>query len=245
MSVTSVGGEVTVRLNGVLVNNVSLSHPQLKSKPKQGFIGFQDHGLPFWLRNIRIRELVSGPSAAAPAPEAPRNPAANNVVGPIKPGIANPFEFTPTAARFVRVQIIDSNHGQPCIDELEVFGPDSPKNIALQSNGGKATASSLLKGYDRHKVEHLNDGKYGTAFSWISANATGWAQIELAKTTKIDRVVLSRDRIGTIINRTPTAFDILISNDGKEWRTVKKVRPLAQNSAPRKAPVANPQNSQV
>ncbi len=245
MSVTSVGGEVTVRLNGVLVNSVSLSHPQLKSKPKQGFIGFQDHGLPFWLRNIRIRELVSAPSAVTPIPEAPRNPAVKNVVGSIKPGIANPFEFTPTAARFVRVQIIDSNRGQPCIDELEVYGPDSPKNIALQSNGGKATASSLLKGYDRHKVEHLNDGKYGNEFSWISANATGWAQIELAKTTKIDRVVLSRDRIGKIINRTPTAFDILISNDGKEWRTVKKVRPLAQNAAPRKAPVAKPQNSQV
>jgi hypothetical protein len=29
----------------------------LKTKPKEGYIGFQDHGIPFWLRNIRIREL--------------------------------------------------------------------------------------------------------------------------------------------------------------------------------------------
>ncbi|MFP6700488.1 MAG: hypothetical protein VB861_02020, partial [Planctomycetaceae bacterium] len=43
--------------------------------------------------------------------------------------------------------------------------------------------------------------------------------IELPKTTKINRVVLSRDRGGKLRDRTPTAFDILISNDGKAWKT--------------------------
>ncbi len=223
ISVTSVGGEVTVRLNGVQVNNVRLSHPSLRAKPKQGFIGFQDHGLPFWLRKIRIRELV--PSASASTSGAPKIALGNGLVGPIVPGVANPFGFAAVEARFVRVQIIETNLGQPCIDELEVYGPDSPRNLALQSNGGKATASSLLKGFDRHKTEHLNDGKYGNARSWISAKNTGWAQVELGKTSQIDRVVLSRDRAGKYLDRTPTAFDVLISKDGKEWKTVKKVRP--------------------
>ena len=56
MNVTSLDGVVTVTLNGVQVNQAKLTHPRLKTKPKQGFIGFQDHGIPFWLRNIRIRE---------------------------------------------------------------------------------------------------------------------------------------------------------------------------------------------
>ena len=57
MSVMSLDGEITVKLNGVLVNKAKLTHPPLTAKPKQGFIGFQDHGIPFWLRNVRIRDL--------------------------------------------------------------------------------------------------------------------------------------------------------------------------------------------
>lgn len=57
MKVTSLDGEVTVTLNGVQVNQVKLTHKRLESKPKKGFIGFQDHGIPFWLRNVQIREL--------------------------------------------------------------------------------------------------------------------------------------------------------------------------------------------
>ena len=55
--VTSKDGEITVRLNGALVNQVSLDHPELRNSPKQGAIGFQDHGLPFWLRRVRIRDV--------------------------------------------------------------------------------------------------------------------------------------------------------------------------------------------
>ena len=237
MSVTSIGEEITVRLNGVLVNNVSLSHPRLSTKAKQGFIGFQDHGLPFWLRNVRIREIVGSPVASTP--EAPQEPAVKSVDGPINPGIANPFEFSVTEAKFVRVQITDTNHGQPCIDELEVYGPDSPKNLALHSNGGKATASSLLPGYDRHKIEFLNDGKYGNDRSWISANKTGWAQIELSESAKINRIVLSRDRGRKLRDRTPTAFDILVSSDGKAWKMLKQVRPTPQTKSGSRKPAAD------
>jgi hypothetical protein len=55
--ITSRGKQLTVRLNSEVVNEVDLTNPKLKGRPESGHIGFQDHGLPLWLRNIRIREL--------------------------------------------------------------------------------------------------------------------------------------------------------------------------------------------
>lgn len=57
MRVTVRDNKVTVALNGEVVNEVPLDHPRLKDRPASGYIGFQDHGLPLWLRNIRVREL--------------------------------------------------------------------------------------------------------------------------------------------------------------------------------------------
>jgi hypothetical protein len=51
------GDQVTVKLNGEVVNEVSLDNPKIKDRPDRGYIGFQDHALPLALRNIRIREL--------------------------------------------------------------------------------------------------------------------------------------------------------------------------------------------
>ncbi len=51
------GDKLTVKLNGELVNEIDISQTRLKDRPAKGFIGFQDHALPLWLRNIRIREL--------------------------------------------------------------------------------------------------------------------------------------------------------------------------------------------
>jgi len=50
--------KLTVKLNGVVVNQVQLDkHPRLKDRAETGYIGFQDHALPLALRNIRVREL--------------------------------------------------------------------------------------------------------------------------------------------------------------------------------------------
>ncbi len=57
MKVVCKGNKVTVYLNGEVVNDVPLDSPSIKSRPRSGSIGFQDHGLPLWLRNIRVREL--------------------------------------------------------------------------------------------------------------------------------------------------------------------------------------------
>lgn len=53
--IISKGDKLTVKLNGETVNEVDLNHPKLKDRPKKGYIGFQDHGLPLWLRGMRIR----------------------------------------------------------------------------------------------------------------------------------------------------------------------------------------------
>lgn len=55
--ITVKGNKCTVVLNGEQVNEVDLSSDKLKSRPAKGAIGFQDHGLPLSLRNIRIRAL--------------------------------------------------------------------------------------------------------------------------------------------------------------------------------------------
>ena len=55
--ITNKADKLTIVLNGVTVNEVDLNGDKLKSRPKSGPIGFQDHALPLSLRNIRIRPL--------------------------------------------------------------------------------------------------------------------------------------------------------------------------------------------
>lgn len=55
--ITVKGDHAVVKLNGETVNEFELTHDKLKTRPKTGAIGFQDHGLPLALRNIRIKKL--------------------------------------------------------------------------------------------------------------------------------------------------------------------------------------------
>ena len=144
--------------------------------------------------------------------------------GDFRSTAANVVEFAPVQAQVVRIAILKSSSGQPCIDELEIYGPGSEKNLGLAANGGVAGASSCLSGHARHRIEHLNDGLYTNDHSWICAEATGWVQIKLPASATINRVVLSRDRNGTLTDRSPVEFDVLVSPDGNQWTTVKQYR---------------------
>ena len=55
--ITVKGNQLTVELNGKVVNEVKLGEGTLQGRPDSGYIGFQDHGLPLSLRNIRVRSL--------------------------------------------------------------------------------------------------------------------------------------------------------------------------------------------
>ncbi|MCW3053825.1 MAG: hypothetical protein JWN14_2995, partial [Chthonomonadales bacterium] len=102
-----------------------------------------------------------------------------------------------------------------------IFAPENSINLALASRGAKATASSLLPGYDVHQVGHLNDGMFGNAHSWISNEpGGGWAQIELPKPERISRVVWERDATGQFQDRLTVEYKIEVSPDGQTWQQV-------------------------
>lgn len=146
---------------------------------------------------------------------------------------ANRFEFPEADARFVRLLLgPGSGNTQACIDELEVYGPEGKDNLALAASGAKASASSCIRGHAQHAIEHLNDGEYGNARSWIPAGVTGeWAQIELPQAARVSSIVISRDRMRQYGDRIPNVFDIQISTDGENWQTVRRVEARAMSGA--------------
>ncbi len=123
--------------------------------------------------------------------------------------------FAPVTAKFVRFSIHDANlHPtlgliEPCVDEFEIFTDEaSPRNVALASLGTKVTASGSRTS-DSHRLEHLNDGKYGNGRSWMADTAgRGWLQFELPEPTRISKIVWSRDREGVFSDRLATAFTL-------------------------------------
>lgn len=135
----------------------------------------------------------------------------------------NVDDFAPVTARFIRFNISATADGaEPCLDELEVYGPDGKQNLA-RTPGVKTTASSLLPGHAIHQVHHLTDGRLGNSWSWISAQrGAGWAQVELPSAMPIARVIWSRDAGDTprFQDRVPSRYEITTSEDGKIWKTV-------------------------
>jgi hypothetical protein len=56
-SISCKSDKLSVVLNGQTVNEVGLKQKQLQDRPETGWVGFQDHGLPLRLRNVRIRPI--------------------------------------------------------------------------------------------------------------------------------------------------------------------------------------------
>jgi hypothetical protein len=57
MIVTCDDNRMKVKLNGEQIIDLDLSVSAVSDRPMSGYIGLQDHGLPLWFRNIRIKEL--------------------------------------------------------------------------------------------------------------------------------------------------------------------------------------------
>ncbi|HZU34336.1 MAG TPA: DUF1553 domain-containing protein, partial [Gemmataceae bacterium] len=154
----------------------------------------------------------------------------------------NVEDFAPLPARFVRFTILATRDGsEPCLDELEVYGPDHTTNLALAADGVRASASSLLPGYAIHQIAHLNDGRYGNDWSWISREpGHGWAQIELPRVATVSRIVWSRDAAGDMArfqDRLASRYRVETSIDGKHWQTVATGRDRA--AAPEAIPATD------
>ncbi len=127
----------------------------------------------------------------------------------------NEITFPPTEARFVRFTIHDANlHPtlgliEPCLDEFEILtGETTPRNVALLSHGTKVSASGSRQS-ESHRLEHINDGKYGNHRSWMSDEAgRGWLVFELSEATQLGKIRWSRDREGNFTDRLVTAYTI-------------------------------------
>ena len=84
----------------------------------------------------------------------------------------NVDRFVPVPAKYVRFTVLATNGAEPCLDELEIYSAESsPRNVALASAGAKATTSGVYSdgASPLHRLEHVNDGQYGNARSWISS----------------------------------------------------------------------------
>ncbi len=134
----------------------------------------------------------------------------------------NVERFPAVAARTVRFVVLATTDGtEPCIDELELYGPASKSNLALAASGVKASASSVYPNNPLHRLEHINDGRHGNARSWISAErGKGWVRLDLPREATLDRVVWGRDREGRYRDRLAREYRIEVSRDGKAWTTV-------------------------
>ena len=55
--ITCQGTRLKLEFNGEQVIDLELDKSRLKNRPAEGYIGFQDEGLPVWYRNVRIKEL--------------------------------------------------------------------------------------------------------------------------------------------------------------------------------------------
>lgn len=130
----------------------------------------------------------------------------------------NTENFPPTDAKFIRFTIERTNRGQPCLDELEVFAGQT--NVALANLGTRVTASGSYRGNPNHKLEHLNDGKYGNARSWICDKTQGWVQIELPEVRTINRIVWARDRQGIYGDRLAVEYRIETTIQPDRWQVV-------------------------
>ncbi|MEP6670135.1 MAG: DUF1553 domain-containing protein [Chthoniobacter sp.] len=135
--------------------------------------------------------------------------------------------FSPVEAKFVRFTIAATSSGEPCLDELEVFTAEKKsRNVALAAAGTKATASGVFNNGEnlKHQIAHLNDGRYGNDYSWISnEKGVGWVQLEFAKPERIQRVSWSRDRSDAkkiYDDRQPTNYRVEVSLDGQAWQAV-------------------------
>jgi hypothetical protein len=130
-------------------------------------------------------------------------------------GKQNVERLEPIEVRFVRFTIEATNQGQPCIDELEIHSRGA--NVGAASAGAKVTSSGDFV-HPLHKLEHINDGKYGNSRSWIAAaERGGWVRVELPKPMTIDAIHWGRDREEQFKDRVAIDYRIEGSLDGESW----------------------------
>jgi mono/diheme cytochrome c family protein len=134
----------------------------------------------------------------------------------------NTERFEPVAARRLRFTVLATSDAEPCIDELEVFTAEAkPRNVALAIAGTRPRASGTYPNSDIHRLEHINDGRFGNGRSWISnERGKGWVELEFPETATINRVAWARDREQKYNDRLATNYRIEVAAGSNDWRLV-------------------------
>ena len=125
----------------------------------------------------------------------------------------NEDRFAPVMATGLRFMVDATNKGhEPCIDELEVWSGDT--NVA---KGAVPTSSGNYANNPKHQLKHINDGKYGNDFSWISnTHGYGWVALDWKQPVRIDRITWARDREKKYKDRTPIEYTVEVRNGADE-----------------------------
>jgi mono/diheme cytochrome c family protein len=147
--------------------------------------------------------------------------------------------FTPVEARFVRFTVLDNTEapGRPPprvnnrratraggrLTEFEVWTTDG-RNVALAASGGRAEGARGAVAEDfpeAYGPQLCIDGRHGE--QWFIGNPAELT-ITLARPEMIDRVTFSNAKGRGLMDKaqgaTPCEYEVKISTDGNEWRTV-------------------------
>ncbi len=153
---------------------------------------------------------------------------AGNVPRPSPNARMNEEMFPAMDAVAVKFTILATNSGEPCLDELEIYD-EAGVNVALSA---KPAASGTLPGFAMHKLEHINDGRTGNDYSWISDTAgKGWVRLDFPAKTRLRRIVWSRDHEGRFTDRLAVQYKIEVAAEPEKWTTLVAEDPDA--TAPR------------
>lgn len=167
---------------------------------------------------IVLQEVLGSPA------ETPRVPQLRAPVSFAK----NIERFEPIEAkrvRFTSFATTNENRYEPCIDELEVFKAGSDRNIALAKNGTISSSSGNYSNTGKHQLNHINDGRFGNDWSWISnQKGSGWVELEFPEPVMIDRIQWGRDRKGKFNDRLSIDYKIEIGQGNGRWLLVASSR---------------------
>ncbi|MBI4324211.1 MAG: DUF1553 domain-containing protein [Chloroflexi bacterium] len=154
----------------------------------------------------------------------------------------NMDSFPSVEARYVRFTIERTSDGaEPCLDELEIYtAGEHPRNVARASAGGTASASGTFPNSALHKLEHINDGRTGNSYSWISnERGQGWVQIEFREAATINKILWGRDREEKYSDRLAIQYRIEVGTVPGQWRLAassSRREPYAATAKPAQLP---------
>lgn len=104
--------------------------------------------------------------------------------------------FKPAETMAVRILFQSNSVG---LDEIEVFGPDNPRdNLAHEDRGTKVSGFEEMGTEGRNPIRRVNDGEFGT-MAWRtnvpkSSQERPWVRFDFTAPQKVSRVRLSTNR---------------------------------------------------